>query len=82
MLSAWTQEHMTYSLELSAMRRCLDAAQRSAIAQAAIAALNPAPAPADREGAVVGRASVLGHCILPWCLLVVSCNHVTASVCY
>ncbi len=40
-----------YSLELSAMRRCLDAAQRSAIAQAAIAALSAAPATA--KGAAV-----------------------------
>ena len=51
---------MAYSLELSAMRRCLDAAQRSAIAQAAVAAL--APAPATAKGAVVG------HTALHWVL--------------
>ncbi|KAK9839808.1 hypothetical protein WJX81_003235 [Elliptochloris bilobata] len=38
-----SKEHVTYSLELSAMRRCLDAAQRTAIAQAAVAALATAP---------------------------------------
>lgn len=42
------------------MRRCLDAAQRSAIAQAAVAALTPAPATA--------KGAVAGHNALSWML--------------
>lgn len=54
------QEHVAYSLELSAMRRCLDAAQRAAIAQTAVAALTAAAPLLDLPGAL--RQLMSGGC--------------------
>ena len=54
--AARAPERVAYSLELSALPRCLDAAQRAAIAQAAVAALTAA-SPGARQAPGAGRQS-------------------------